>query len=155
MSSSTTPKALRRRSVEAFLKNDLYNPERQILGQNRSYCNKHCKAVKPGAPPAGAARQGARGQTQYSGDPRGAGATRALGIRPAPGGVNPAACPYCHPLIWILDGYPAVRATVCDALASHNPISLAGDTHNGWEPDQSKGQAVGVEWGANCLKPRA
>ena len=49
------------------------------------------------------------------------------------------------------DGYPAARERLFAMLTAHatNPISLAGDTHNGWACNLSnqKGESVGVEWG--------
>ncbi|MDA0650312.1 MAG: alkaline phosphatase D family protein [Proteobacteria bacterium] len=49
------------------------------------------------------------------------------------------------------DGYPAARERLFAMLGAHatNPISLAGDTHNGWAFNltNQKGEAVGVEWG--------
>jgi alkaline phosphatase D len=49
------------------------------------------------------------------------------------------------------DGYPAARERLFAMLKVHatNPISLAGDTHNGWAFNLAnlKGEAVGVEWG--------
>jgi alkaline phosphatase D len=49
------------------------------------------------------------------------------------------------------DGYPAARERLFGMLAAHatNPVSLAGDTHNGWAFNltSQKGEAVGVEWG--------
>jgi alkaline phosphatase D len=49
------------------------------------------------------------------------------------------------------DGYPAARERLFAMLSAHatNPISLAGDTHNGWAFNltNGKGMAVGVEWG--------
>ena len=49
------------------------------------------------------------------------------------------------------DGYPAARERLFAMLSADatNPISLAGDTHNGWAFNltNSLGEAVGVEWG--------
>jgi len=49
------------------------------------------------------------------------------------------------------DGYPAARERLFALLSAHatNPVSLAGDTHNGWAFNltNQKGEAVGVEWG--------
>jgi len=49
------------------------------------------------------------------------------------------------------DGYPAARERLFAMLGAHanNPVSLAGDTHNGWAFNltNQKGEAVGVEWG--------
>jgi len=49
------------------------------------------------------------------------------------------------------DGYPAARERLFAMLTAHatNPISLAGDTHNGWAFNltNAQGEAVGVEWG--------
>ncbi|MDA0651475.1 MAG: alkaline phosphatase D family protein, partial [Proteobacteria bacterium] len=49
------------------------------------------------------------------------------------------------------DGYPAARERLFALLSAHatNPISLAGDTHNGWAFNLTNqmGEAVGVEWG--------
>ena len=60
--------------------------------------------------------------------------------------------PYGLPLnldAW--DGYPAARERLFAMLTAHatNPISLAGDTHNGWAFNltNAQGEAVGVEWG--------
>ena len=49
------------------------------------------------------------------------------------------------------DGYPAARERLFHLLREHalNPISLAGDTHNGWAFNLANdlGDPVGVEWG--------
>ena len=49
------------------------------------------------------------------------------------------------------DGYPAARERLFTMLTADatNPISLAGDTHNGWAFNltNAQGEAVGVEWG--------
>ena len=49
------------------------------------------------------------------------------------------------------DGYPVARERLFAMLSAHatNSISLAGDTHNGWAFNlaNQKGEAVGVEWG--------
>ena len=49
------------------------------------------------------------------------------------------------------DGYPTARERLFAMLSAHatNPISLAGDTHNGWAFNltNAQGEAVGVEWG--------
>ena len=53
------------------------------------------------------------------------------------------------------DGYPGCRDRMFDSLLAHahNPLVLAGDTHNAWAFNLSnaKGQAVGVEIGAPSI----
>ena len=142
-------------SVEAFIKNDLYNPERQILGEEQEAWLQ--QALQ---------RSKARGATW-----------QVLGQQVLMGKLNIPVIPpeelaqlelseYARPRVeqtqqlapyglpsnldaW--DGYPAARERLFDMLTSHatNPISLAGDTHNGWAFNltNQKGEAVGVEWG--------
>ena len=142
-------------SVEAFIKNDLYNPERQILGEEQEAWLQ--QALQ---------RSKARGA-----------AWQVLGQQVLMGKLNIPVIPpeelaqlelseYARPRVeqtqqlapyglpsnldaW--DGYPAARERLFDMLTSHatNPISLAGDTHNGWAFNltNQKGEAVGVEWG--------
>jgi alkaline phosphatase D len=142
-------------SVEAFIKNDLYNPERQILSEEQEAWLQ--QALQ---------RSKARGATW-----------QVLGQQVLMGKLNIPVIPpeelaqlelseYARPRVeqtqqlapyglpsnldaW--DGYPAARERLFDMLTSHatNPISLAGDTHNGWAFNltNQKGEAVGVEWG--------
>ena len=142
-------------SVEAFINNDLYNPERQILGEEQEAWLQ--QALQ---------RSKARGA-----------AWQVLGQQVLMGKLNIPVIPpeelaqlelseYARPRVeqtqqlalyglpsnldaW--DGYPAARERLFAMLTSHatNPISLAGDTHNGWAFNltNEKGEAVGVEWG--------
>jgi len=142
-------------SVEAFIKNDLYNPKRQMLGEEQE-----------GWLQQALQRSKARGATW-----------QVLGQQVLMGKLNIPVIPpeelaklelseYARPRVaqtqqlapyglpsnldaW--DGYPAARERLFAMLSAHatNPISLAGDTHNGWAFNltNQKGQAVGVEWG--------
>ena len=142
-------------SVEAFIKNDLYNPKRQMLGEEQEDWLQ--QALQ---------RSKARGATW-----------QVLGQQVLMGKLNIPVIPpeelaklelseYARPRVaqtqqlapyglpsnldaW--DGYPAARERLFVLLTAHatNPISLAGDTHNGWAFNltNQKGQAVGVEWG--------
>ena len=142
-------------SVEAFIKNDLYNPERQILGKEQ---------------------EGWLQQALQRSKARGA-IWQVLGQQVLMGKLNIPVIPpeelaqlelseYARPRVeqtqqlapyglpsnldaW--DGYPAARERLFAMLSADatNPISLAGDTHNGWAFNltNQKGEAVGVEWG--------
>ena len=142
-------------SVEAFIKNDLYNPKRQMLGEEQEAWLQ--QALQ---------RSKARGATW-----------QVLGQQVLMGKLNIPVIPpeelaklelseYARPRVaqsqqlapyglpsnldaW--DGYPAARERLFAMLTAHatNPISLAGDTHNGWAFNltNQKGEAVGVEWG--------
>jgi len=142
-------------SVEAFIKNDLYNPERQILGKEQEGWLQQALQISQ-----------ARGATW-----------QVLGQQVLMGKLNIPVIPpeelaklelseYARPRVeqtqqlapyglpsnldaW--DGYPAARERLFAMLGAHanNPISLAGDTHNGWAFNltNQKGEAVGVEWG--------
>ena len=141
--------------VEAFLKNDLYNPERQMLGaEQEAWLQQALQTSK------------ARGATW-----------QVLGQQVLMGKLNIPVIPpeelakielseYAKPRVaeaqqlapyglpsnldaW--DGYPAARERLFAMLTADatNPISLAGDTHNGWAFNltNAQGGAVGVEWG--------
>jgi alkaline phosphatase D len=142
-------------SVEAFIKNDLYNPKRQMLGEEQEAWLQ--QALQ---------RSKARGATW-----------QVLGQQVLMGKLNIPVIPpeelaklelseYARPRVeqtqqlapyglpsnldaW--DGYPAARERLFAMLSAHatNPVSLAGDTHNGWAFNltNQKGEAVGVEWG--------
>ena len=142
-------------SVEAFIKNDLYNPKRQMLGEEQEAWLQ--QALQ---------RSKARGATW-----------QVLGQQVLMGKLNIPVIPpeelaqlelsdYARPRVqqtqqlaayglpsnldaW--DGYPAARERLFAMLSAHatNPISLAGDTHNGWAFNltNAQGEAVGVEWG--------
>ena len=142
-------------SVEAFIKKDLYNPKRQMLGEEQEAWLQ--QALQ---------RSTARGATW-----------QVLGQQVLMGKLNIPVIPpeelaklelseYARPRVeqtqqlapyglpsnldaW--DGYPAARERLFALLTAHatNPISLAGDTHNGWAFNltNQKGEAVGVEWG--------
>ena len=142
-------------SVEAFIKNDLYNPKRQMLGEEQEAWLQ--QALQ---------RSKARGATW-----------QVLGQQVLMGKLNIPVIPpeelaqlelsdYARPRVqqtqqlapyglpsnldaW--DGYPAARERLFAMLTAYatNPISLAGDTHNGWAFNlaNQKGEAVGVEWG--------
>ena len=142
-------------SVEAFLKNDLYNPARQMLGKEQeAWLQNILQSSK------------ARGATW-----------QVLGQQVLMGKLNIPVIPpeelarlelseYARPRVeqtqqlapyglpsnldaW--DGYPAARERLFAMLMAHatNPISLAGDTHNGWAFNltNAQGEPVGVEWG--------
>ena len=147
--------------MAAFIKTDLYNPERQILGKEQ---------------------EGWLQQALQSSKARGA-TWQVLGQQVLMGKLNIPVIPinliprswrnsklsdYARPRVeqtqqlapgsyglpsnldaW--DGYPAARERLFAMLRAHasNPISLAGDTHNGWAFNltNQKGEAVGVEWG--------
>ena len=142
-------------SVEAFLQNDLYHPERQMLGKDQeAWLQDALQSSK------------ARGATW-----------QVLGQQVLMGKLNIPVIPpeelakielseYAKPRVaeaqklapyglpsnldaW--DGYPAARERLFAMLSAHaiNPISLAGDTHNGWAFNltNARGEAVGVEWG--------
>ena len=142
-------------SVEAFIKTDLYNPKRQMLGEEQeAWLQQALQSSK------------ARGATW-----------QVLGQQVLMGKLNIPVIPpeelaklelseYARPRVaqsqqlapyglpsnldaW--DGYPAARERLFAMLSAHatNPISLAGDTHNGWAFNltNQKGEAVGVEWG--------
>ena len=142
-------------SVEAFIKTDLYNPKRQMLGEEQEAWLQ--QALQ---------RSKARGATW-----------QVLGQQVLMGKLNIPVIPpeelaqlelseYARPRVeqtqqlapyglpsnldaW--DGYPAARERLFAMLSAHatNPISLAGDTHNGWAFNltNQEGEAVGVEWG--------
>ena len=142
-------------SVEAFIKTDLYNPKRQMLGEEQEAWLQ--QALQ---------RSKARGATW-----------QVLGQQVLMGKLNIPVIPpeelaklelseYARPRVeqtqqlapyglpsnldaW--DGYPAARERLFALLSAHatNPVSLAGDTHNGWAFNltNQKGEAVGVEWG--------
>ena len=142
-------------SVEAFIKTDLYNPKRQMLGEEQEAWLQ--QALQ---------RSKARGATW-----------QVLGQQVLMGKLNIPVIPpeelaklelseYARPRVeqtqqlapyglpsnldaW--DGYPAARERLFAMLSAHatNPVSLAGDTHNGWAFNltNQKGEAVGVEWG--------
>ena len=142
-------------SVEAFIKTDLYNPKRQMLGEEQeAWLQQALQSSK------------ARGATW-----------QVLGQQVLMGKLNIPVIPpeelaklelseYARPRVaqsqqlapyglpsnldaW--DGYPAARERLFAMFSAHatNPISLAGDTHNGWAFNltNQKGEAVGVEWG--------
>jgi alkaline phosphatase D len=142
-------------SVEAFIKKDLYNPERQMLGEEQEAWLQNALQ-----------RSKARGATW-----------QVLGQQVLMGKLNIPVIPpeelvklelseYVRPRVaqtqqlapyglpsnldaW--DGYPAARERLFAMLSTNatNPISLAGDTHNGWAFNltNQRGEAVGVEWG--------
>ena len=142
-------------SVEAFLKNDLYNPARHMLGNEQEAWLQNTLR-----------RSKARGATW-----------QVLGQQVLMGKLNIPVIPpeelarlelsdYARTRVeqtqqlapyglpsnldaW--DGYPAARERLFAMLMAHatNPISLAGDTHNGWAFNltDAQGEAVGVEWG--------
>lgn len=142
-------------SVEAFLKSDLYNPDRQMLGKEQeAWVQETLRSSK---------RRGATWQV--------------LGQQVLMGKLNIPVIPpediaklelseYARPRLgqaqqlapfglpsnldaW--DGYPAARERLFTMLSADatNPISLAGDTHNAWAFNltNAQGEAVGVEWG--------
>ena len=142
-------------SVEAFIKNDLYNPERQMLGteQEAWLQNALQQSTARGATWQVLGQQVLLGRLPIPGIPPEELDTLELSdyARPRVEQLMKLA-PMGLPLnldAW--DGYPAARERLYDLLSAHasNPISLAGDTHNGWAFNltNAQGEAVGVEWG--------
>ena len=142
-------------SVEAFINNDLYNPERQMLGaeQEAWLHNALQQSTARGATWQVLGQQVLLGRLPIPAIPPEELDTLALSdyARPRVEQLMKLA-PTGLPLnldAW--DGYPAARERLYDLLTAHasNPISLAGDTHNGWAFNltNAQGEAVGVEWG--------
>lgn len=142
-------------SVEAFLKNDLYNPERQMLGKEQeAWLQQALQSSKArGATWQVLGQQVLMGKLNIPVIPPEEVAKLELSefARPRFERTQQLA-PYGLPSnldAW--DGYPAARERLFAMLSAHatNPISLAGDTHNGWAFNltNQKGEAVGVEWG--------
>jgi alkaline phosphatase D len=142
-------------SVEAFLKNDLYNPERQMLGTEQEvWLQRALQDSKArGATWQVLGQQVLMGKLNIPVIPPEDLAQLELSayVRPRVEQTQQLA-PYGLPSnldAW--DGYPAARERLFSLLTAHatNPVSLAGDTHNGWAFNltSQKGEAVGVEWG--------
>ena len=142
-------------SVEAFLKNDLYNPERQMLGKEQEAWLKNTlqSSKARGASWQILGQQVLMGKLNIPVIPPEQAAKLELSefARPRFEQAQQLA-PYGLPSnldAW--DGYPAARERLFAMLNAHatNPISLAGDTHNGWAFNLTNAQseAVGVEWG--------
>ena len=142
-------------SVEAFIKKDLYNPERQMLGteQEAWLQNALQQSTTRGAIWQVLGQQVLLGRLPIPAIPPEDLDTLELSdyARPRVEQLMKLA-PSGLPLnldAW--DGYPAARERLYDLLTAHasNPISLAGDTHNGWAFNltNAQGEAVGVEWG--------
>ena len=142
-------------SVEAFIKNDLYNPERQMLGREQeAWLQNALQTSKTrGATWQVLGQQVLMGKLNIPVIPPEELAKLELSeyARPRVEQTQQLA-PYGLPSnldAW--DGYPAARERLFAMLSAHatNPISLAGDTHNGWAFNltNQKGKAVGVEWG--------
>lgn len=142
-------------TVEAFIKNDLYNPERQLLGKEQeAWLQQALLSSKArGATWQVLGQQVLMGKLNIPVIPPEELAQLALSeyARPRVEQTQQLA-PYGLPSnldAW--DGYPAARERLFAMLSAHatNPISLAGDTHNGWAFNltNQKGEAVGVEWG--------
>ncbi|MDG2460540.1 MAG: alkaline phosphatase D family protein [Luminiphilus sp.] len=142
-------------SVEAFLQNTLYNPERQMLGtQQEAWLQRALQSSKArGATWQVLGQQVLMGKLNIPVIPPEELAQLELSeyVRPRVEQTQQLA-PYGLPSnldAW--DGYPAARERLFALLTAHatNPISLAGDTHNGWAFNltSQKGEAVGVEWG--------
>ena len=146
-------------SVEAFLKNDLYNPERQMLGKEQeAWLQQALQSSKArGATWQVLGQQVLMGRLNIPVIPPEEVAKLELSefARPRVDQAQQLA-PYGLPVnldAW--DGYPAARTRLFDMLSAHatNPISLAGDTHNSWafNMTNTKGEAVGVEWGTPSI----
>jgi len=142
-------------SVEAFIQNDLYNPDRQILGKEQeAWLQQALQSSKArGATWQVLGQQVLMGKLNIPVIPSEELAQLALSeyARPRVEQTQQLA-PYGLPSnldAW--DGYPAARERLFAMLSADatNPISLAGDTHNGWAFNltNQKGEAVGVEWG--------
>ena len=142
-------------SVEAFLKNDLYSPERQMLGKEQeAWLQQALRSSKArGAIWQVLGQQVLMGKLNIPVIPPEEVAKLELSefARPRFEQAQQLA-PYGLPSnldAW--DGYPAARERLFTMLSAHatNPISLAGDTHNGWAFNlaNAQGEAVGVEWG--------
>jgi alkaline phosphatase D len=142
-------------SVEAFIKNDLYNPERQILGEEQEAWLQQAlqRSKARGATWQVLGQQVLMGKLNIPVIPPEELAKLELSayVRPRVEQTQQLA-PYGLPSnldAW--DGYPAARERLFALLTAHatNPVSLAGDTHNGWAFNltSQKGEAVGVEWG--------
>ena len=142
-------------SVEAFLKNDLYNPERQMLGKEQeAWLQQALQSSKArGATWQVLGQQVLMGKLNIPVIPPEEVAKLELSefARPRFEQAQQMA-PYGLPSnldAW--DGYPAARERLFAMLSAHatNPISLAGDTHNAWafSLTNAQGEAVGVEWG--------
>ena len=142
-------------SVEVFLKNDLYNPERQMLGSEQEAWlqNELQQSKTRGAIWQVLGQQVLMGKLNIPVIPPEELAKIELSeyAKPRVAEAQKLA-PYGLPSnldAW--DGYPAARERLFAMLSAHatNPISLAGDTHNGWAFNltNAQGEAVGVEWG--------
>ena len=142
-------------SVEVFLKNDLYNPERQMLGKEQEAWlqNELQQSKTRGAIWQVLGQQVLMGKLNIPVIPPEELAKLELSeyAKPRVAEAQQLA-PYGLPSnldAW--DGYPAARERLFAMLSAHatNPISLAGDTHNGWAFNltNAQGEAVGVEWG--------
>ncbi|MDA0651248.1 MAG: alkaline phosphatase D family protein, partial [Proteobacteria bacterium] len=142
-------------SVEAFLKNDLYNPERQMLGKEQeAWLQQALQSSKTrGATWQVLGQQVLMGKLNIPVIPPEEVAKLELSefARPRFEQAQQLA-PYGLPSnldAW--DGYPAARERLFAMLSADatNPVSLAGDTHNGWAFNltNAQGEAVGVEWG--------
>jgi len=142
-------------SVEAFIKTDLYNPKRQMLGKEQeAWLQNALQTSKArGAIWQVLGQQVLIGKLNIPVIPPEEVAKLELPefSRPRFEQAQQLA-PYGLPSnldAW--DGYPAARERLFAMLNAHatNPISLAGDTHNGWAFNltNQKGEAVGVEWG--------
>jgi alkaline phosphatase D len=142
-------------SVEAFLKNELYNPERQMLGKEQeAWLQQALQSSKTrGATWQVLGQQVLMGKLNIPVIPPEEVAKLELSefARPRFEQAQQLA-PYGLPSnldAW--DGYPAARERLFAMLSAYatNPISLAGDTHNGWAFNltNAQGEAVGVEWG--------
>ena len=142
-------------SVEAFLKCDLYNPDRQMLGKEQeAWLQETLRGSKSrGAIWQVLGQQVLMGKLNIPVIPPEEIAKLELSefARPRFEQAQQLA-PYGLPSnldSW--DGYPAARERLFTMLSADaiNPISLAGDTHNGWAFNltNAQGEPVGVEWG--------
>ena len=142
-------------SVEAFIKNDLYNPKRQMLGEEQEAWLQQAlqRSKTRGATWQVLGQQVLMGKLNIPVIPPEELAKLELSeyARPRVEQTQQLA-PYGLPSnldAW--DGYPVARERLFAMLSAHatNSISLAGDTHNGWAFNlaNQKGEAVGVEWG--------
>jgi len=141
--------------LEAFIKDHLNAPDRQLLGaQQEAWLEAALQRSKArGATWQVLGQQVLMGKLNLPVIPEDmlAGLTLSKYARPRVEQAQRLA-PYGVPSnldAW--DGYPAARERLFAMLTAHatNPISLAGDTHNGWAFNltNAQGEAVGVEWG--------
>ena len=150
-------------SVEAFVQKDLFNPERQILGQEQGTWlqNELQTSRARGATSQVLGQQVLMGKLNIPVIPPEELAQLRLSDYAQPRvEQTQQLAPYGLPVnLDAQDGYPAARTRLFAMLSAHatNPISLAGDTHSSWAFNMTniEGDVVGVEWGTpNISSPR-